>query len=104
MCPAEVVCPDKYRIILPNGEVLDERVEGFTDHVPSEDKSSLDWLTVLGTSRGFDVQTEGKQQIIFHVTPTKVKSQPAGYEKELHLRAGNILVLRGGTKITPIQE
>lgn len=70
-----------------------------------KDQEDLQRRAVFGTKTGYNVVLwAGQEPIGIEVTPTSVTSKPAGYEKAIELETGNILTLRGGTKVIPIVE
>jgi len=60
MCSAKVEFPDGYTLVVPNGHILDNRIEGF-DHIPQDDRKELKWESVLGVADGYQIAIWGKQ-------------------------------------------
>lgn len=103
MSPAKVECTDGHTFLVPDGQILDDRIEGF-EHVPEEDQKALEYESIFGTPGGYEIVLWGRQDVAIYVNPTGVTSDPEGHSRDVELEDGNIRVLPGGTRIVPVES
>jgi hypothetical protein len=102
--PAEIRCPDGKIITLPDGLELSPDVTGF-ENLTEADLIGLQLKDIRGIPNGFELTQDGKEPVVYNVTPTSVTSRPTGLDWFFSSRDKNhSFTLPGGATITPVRE
>ncbi len=103
MCPARVETPDGKSFIVKDEYFLSE-TQGHK-RIPQEDQEIVNPLSITGTPEGYTITVwnpEKNFEIV--VTSTAITYTPPECEKNspIEFGRGNMWILPGGTKISPV--